>query len=173
MLSRITPPSDKVKITSADHIGKELAISYASLGATIVCWDISEELIMKSGRYLNNEKRFCVCIGNVADREEVLKVAKKVKEEVDDVTILINKKRDTFLSNMIKKDHGHIVMISSETGLFTNPYGTVYCPSKFAAIMYSLSEELCVLSNGKSSIKFTTIYLFFVCTGLIKKPKIR
>ena len=33
---------------------------------------------------------------------------------------------------MIKKDHGHIVMISTETGLFTNPYETVYCPSKFA-----------------------------------------
>ncbi|KYN50743.1 hypothetical protein ALC56_09481 [Trachymyrmex septentrionalis] len=38
--------------------------------------------------------------------------------------------------------------------------------------MESLSEELRILSNGKSSIKFTTIYPFFVHTGICK-PKFR
>jgi len=40
------------------------------------------------------------------------------------------------------------------------------------AIMETISEELRVLSNGKSSIKFTTVYPFFVHTGFVK-PKFR
>lgn len=39
--------------------------------------------------------------------------------------------------------------------------------------MEAMSEELHVLSNGKSSIKFTTVYPGLVLTGLTKKPKIR
>ncbi|KAG5318980.1 S16C6 reductase, partial [Pseudoatta argentina] len=120
-----------LQITGAGHgIAKELAIGYASLGATL----------------------------------------------------------KAFLPNMIKKNHGHIVAISSVAGLFTSLYGTVYCPSKFAIkgnsttyftiiekeVNYgSLSEELRVLSNGKSLIKFTTIYPFFVCTGFATTLKIR
>jgi len=33
---------------------------------------------------------------------------------------------------MIKKNHGHVVAISSIAGFFGAPYGTLYCPSKFA-----------------------------------------
>jgi len=40
------------------------------------------------------------------------------------------------------------------------------------AIMETMSEELRVLSNGKSAIKFTTVYPTFVRTGLAK-PKFR
>jgi len=36
------------------------------------------------------------------------------------------------------------------------------------AIMETISEELRVLSNGKSSIKFTTVYPYFVRTGICK-----
>lgn len=42
-----------------------------------------------------------------------------------------------------------------------------------AAFMEAVSEELRVLSNGKSNIKFTTVYPNFVLTGLAKKIKIR
>ncbi|EGI58184.1 Short chain dehydrogenase/reductase family 16C member 6 [Acromyrmex echinatior] len=117
---------------------------------------------------------------NVADREEVLRVAKKVKEEVGDVTILINNAGivfvksflnqspdeiirvidvnviahywtlKAFLPNMIKKNHGHIVAISSVAGLFIGCYGTVYSPSKFAIKGNSttyftiIEKEVCV-----------------------------
>jgi len=33
---------------------------------------------------------------------------------------------------MVKKNRGHVVAISSIAGLFGAPYGTIYCPSKFA-----------------------------------------
>lgn len=40
-------------------------------------------------------------------------------------------------------------------------------------VMEAVSEELRVLSNGKSNIKFTTVYPNFVLTGLAKNIKIR
>ncbi|XP_012529092.2 short-chain dehydrogenase/reductase family 16C member 6 [Monomorium pharaonis] len=210
----IVPPKKKsvageiVLITGAGHgIGKELAIGYASLGATVVCWDINEET---NNQTMNDIKKMGIqsvyaykC--NVADREEVFAVAEKVKKEVGDVTILVNNAGivviksflnqsvdeiarvidinvtahfwtlKAFLPSMIEKDHGHIVALSSVAGLAGGPYGTVYCSSKFAVrgLMEAFSEELRRLSNGKSSIKFTTIYPGFVLTGFYKKAKIK
>ncbi|XP_039307649.1 17-beta-hydroxysteroid dehydrogenase 13 [Solenopsis invicta] len=197
-----------VLITGTGHdIGRELAIGYASLGATVICWDIDEKT---NNQTMNDIKKMGIksvyayrC--NVTDREEVFRVAEKVKEEVGDVTILINnagilfiksllnQRPDeitraidvnvtahywiltAFLPSMMKKNHGHVVALSSVAGLIGIPCGTVYCPTKFAvkALMETVSEELRVLSNGKSSIKFTTIYPFFVHTGMVENVKIR
>ncbi|XP_071572813.1 short-chain dehydrogenase/reductase family 16C member 6-like [Temnothorax nylanderi] len=197
-----------VLITGAGHgIGKELAIGYASLGATVVCWDINDEsnnetmsVIKKMGKDPVYAYR---C--NVADEEEVFRVAEKVKKEVGDVTILVNNagigiiklflnhSRDeiqrvmnvnatahfwtlkAFLPSMIEKNHGHIVALSSIAGLIGAPYGTVYCPTKSAvkAIMEAVSEEFRIFSNGKSDIKFSTIYPGLVHTGMVKKSKFR
>ncbi|XP_011692756.1 PREDICTED: uncharacterized protein LOC105452902 [Wasmannia auropunctata] len=211
----IVPPKKKsvtgeiVLITGTGHgIGKELAIGYASLGATVVCWDINEET---NNQTMNAIKRMGMnsvhayrC--NIADREEVFRVAEKVKKEVGDVSILVNNAGigivksllnqsfdevtrvinvnviahywtlQAFLPSMIEKNHGHIVAISSIIGLFGfGPYGTTYCPSKSAVktMMEAVSEELRELSNGKSSIKFTTIYPGLVLTGMLKNPKLR
>ncbi|XP_011692668.1 PREDICTED: short-chain dehydrogenase/reductase family 16C member 6-like [Wasmannia auropunctata] len=210
----IIPPQKKsvvgeiVLITGAGHgIGKELAIGYASLGATVICWDINEETnnetmneIKKMGK---NSVYAYRC--NITDREEVFRVADKVKNEVGNVTILVNNAGiifiksflnqsldeiarvidvnvtahywtlKAFLPNMIEKNHGHIVALSSIAGLFGAPYATVYSPSKFAvkAIMEAISEELRALSNGKSLVKFTTIYPAIVLTGLVKNSNIR
>ncbi|KAL6266909.1 hypothetical protein P5V15_003737 [Pogonomyrmex californicus] len=197
-----------VLVTGAGQgIGKELAIGYASLGATVVCWDQNEEINKKTMNDIKKMEKNSVyayqC--DVSDRKEVFRVAEKVKKEVGDVTILINNagiayvksflnhsldeiKRvidvnvmahfwtlKAFLPSMIEKNHGHIVALSSIAGLVGAPYGSVYCPSKFAvkALMEAISEELRALSNGKSSIKFTTVYPALVLTGLLKKPKIR
>ncbi|XP_011704966.1 PREDICTED: 17-beta-hydroxysteroid dehydrogenase 13-like, partial [Wasmannia auropunctata] len=69
---------------------------------------------------------------------------------------------------MIEKNHGHVVAISSVLGFIGVPYGTAYCPSKSAikTMMEAVSEELRALSNGKSSVKFTTIYPSLVLTGI-------
>lgn len=76
---------------------------------------------------------------------------------------------------MIKKNHGHVVALSSIAGLVGSTHGTVYCATKFAvrALMESLNEELRTSNKGKSSVKFTTIYPALVLTGLIKKLRIR
>ncbi|XP_024878205.1 short-chain dehydrogenase/reductase family 16C member 6-like [Temnothorax curvispinosus] len=154
-----------VLITGAGHgIGKELAIGYASLGATVICWDINEETNNETMNDIKRMGRDSVyayrC--NVADREEVFRVAEKVKKEIGDVTILVNNAGigifksflnhsldeiervmnvnatahfwtlKAFLPSMIEKNHGHIVALSSVAGLMCTPYATVYCPSKFA-----------------------------------------
>ncbi|XP_072752934.1 epidermal retinol dehydrogenase 2-like [Anoplolepis gracilipes] len=99
---------------------------------------------------------------NVADRNEVFRVAEKVRTEVGDVTILIDNagiiflKKDldqsvdeitrvtdvnimshywtlqAFLPSMIEKNRGHVVAVSSVAAFYSGTYGTVYCPSKFA-----------------------------------------
>ncbi|XP_018366944.1 PREDICTED: short-chain dehydrogenase/reductase family 16C member 6-like [Trachymyrmex cornetzi] len=197
-----------VLITGAGHgIGKELAIGYASLGATVICWDINEENNNKTMNDIKKKGNDSVyayrC--DVADKKEVFRVAKKVKEEVGNVTILINNAGvvffkpflnqspdeitsvvdvnltahywtlKAFLPSMIEKNHGHIVAVSSIAAFFGLCGGTVYCPTKSAvqALMDALSKELHILSNGKSSIKFTTVYPFFVRTGFAKNIRLR
>ncbi|XP_012229357.1 short-chain dehydrogenase/reductase family 16C member 6 [Linepithema humile] len=82
-----------VLITGTGHgIGKELALRYASLGATVVCWDLNqqanEETINEIKKTGTTAAYAYQC--DVSKREDVLSVAEKVKREVGDVTILVN-----------------------------------------------------------------------------------
>lgn len=82
---------------------------------------------------------------------------------------------EAFLPRMIEKNRGHIVALSSMAGMIGLRNLVPYCGSKFAVrgIQEALADELRCESNGKSEIKFTTIYPFMVDTGLCKKPKIK
>ncbi|XP_014481189.1 PREDICTED: short-chain dehydrogenase/reductase family 16C member 6-like [Dinoponera quadriceps] len=197
-----------VLITGTGHgIGKELALRYASLGATVVCWDVNEqgneETVNEIKKMGSNAAYAYKC--DVSKREEVFEVAAKVKREIGDVTILVNNAGimpchsfldhttdeirrifdinvlahfwmlQAFLPNMIEKNHGHIVALSSLAGLGGMPNLVPYCASKFAVrgLMEAMGEELRIATKGKSLIKFTTIYPYMVDTGLCKKPKIR
>ncbi|NXT25571.1 RDHE2 dehydrogenase, partial [Syrrhaptes paradoxus] len=99
LFSFIFPPCKKpfageiVLITgSANGIGRQLALKFAPLGATLVLWDIDDEgnketssLAQKNGA----EGVFayhCDC----SNKEEVYEQADKVRKEVGDVTILVN-----------------------------------------------------------------------------------
>ncbi|XP_064597314.1 epidermal retinol dehydrogenase 2-like [Liolophura sinensis] len=81
-----------VLVTGAGSgIGRELAVEFAKLGATVVLWDINKEtnegthdVIRKVGG-----KSFPYCC-DVGDRAEVYRVAALVKEEVGPVSILVN-----------------------------------------------------------------------------------
>ncbi|XP_011640986.1 short-chain dehydrogenase/reductase family 16C member 6 isoform X3 [Pogonomyrmex barbatus] len=93
------PPEEKsvageiVLITGTGHgIGKELALRYASLGATVVCWDVNQEANEET---VNEIKKNGVTAAyayqcDVSKRENVLNVAERVKKEVGDVTVLVN-----------------------------------------------------------------------------------
>ncbi|XP_046813641.1 short-chain dehydrogenase/reductase family 16C member 6-like isoform X2 [Vespa crabro] len=198
-----------VLITGTGHgIGKELALKYASLGATVVCWDLNQEMNQETVaeiKKMGGTSAYAYKC-DVTDREEVLRVAERVKEEVGNVTILINNAGimpchsfldytpeeirkifdvnvlahfwvlQAFLPNMITKNHGHIVALSSMAGIVGLTNLVPYCASKFAVrgFMEALSEELREYSKGKNlNINFTTIYPYMVDTGLCKKPKIK
>ncbi|XP_043513968.1 17-beta-hydroxysteroid dehydrogenase 13 isoform X2 [Frieseomelitta varia] len=82
-----------VLITGTGHgIGRELALKYASLGATVVCWDINEQGNNETVEEIkqNGVSRAYGYKCDVSNREEVIETAEKVKKEVGDVTILIN-----------------------------------------------------------------------------------
>ncbi|XP_020289483.1 short-chain dehydrogenase/reductase family 16C member 6-like isoform X2 [Pseudomyrmex gracilis] len=82
-----------VLITGTGHgIGKELALRYASLGATVVCWDLNQEANEETVNEIKKTEAAAAyayqC--DVSNREQVLSVAERVKKEIGDVTILVN-----------------------------------------------------------------------------------
>lgn len=49
---------DIVLITGGGHgMGKELALQYSALGATVVCWDINEKLNLETVKAIKSEGR--------------------------------------------------------------------------------------------------------------------
>lgn len=95
----IVPPQEKpvkgeiILVTGAGHgIGKELALQFAALGATVVCWDINKknnEQTVKEIKEIGYPTAYAYeC--DVSSRQTILEVAEKVKSEVGNVTILVN-----------------------------------------------------------------------------------
>ncbi|NWR08133.1 RDHE2 dehydrogenase, partial [Paradoxornis webbianus] len=82
-----------VLITGAGSgIGRLLAIKFASLGATVVLWDINQEGLNCTVRMAreNGAGRVHSYICDCSKRQDVYRVADQVKKEVGDVNILIN-----------------------------------------------------------------------------------
>ncbi|NXX34993.1 RDHE2 dehydrogenase, partial [Nicator chloris] len=82
-----------VLITGAGSgVGRLLAIKFASLGATVVLWDINQEGLNGTVRLAreNGAGRVHSYICDCSKRQDVYRVADQVKKEVGDVTILIN-----------------------------------------------------------------------------------
>ncbi|KAG8323501.1 epidermal retinol dehydrogenase 2-like [Homalodisca vitripennis] len=141
---------------------------------------------------------------DVSSRESVLELAEKVGREVGDVTVLVNNAGimpchpftsssheeimrifninvfahfwmlQMFLPGMVRKNHGHIVGISSMAGILGLTNLVPYCASKYAVrgLMEALAEEYRE-DPRQLNIKFTSIFPYIVNTGLCKKPKIR
>ncbi|NWU04302.1 RDHE2 dehydrogenase, partial [Urocynchramus pylzowi] len=82
-----------VLVTGAGSgIGRLLAVKFASLGATVVLWDINQEGLNCTVR-LAREKgagRVHSYVCDCSKRQDVYRVADQVKKEVGDVSILIN-----------------------------------------------------------------------------------
>ncbi|XP_036120318.1 epidermal retinol dehydrogenase 2 [Molossus molossus] len=188
-----------VLITGAGSgIGRLMAIKFASLGAIVVLWDINEEGNMETCRLAKqkgDEKVFaykCDC----SNRQEVYKVADQVKEEVGDVTLLINNAGvvtgklflntsddmlersfhvnalahiwtyKAFLPAMLKANHGHLVCIASIAGLLGVSGLSDYCSSKYAAVGFAESLFFELRLVLKSNIKTTIICSSFIKTGM-------
>ncbi|XP_054841986.1 epidermal retinol dehydrogenase 2-like [Eublepharis macularius] len=77
---------------SANGIGKQIALNFASLGAILVLWDIDEEHNKETAELAKRNGALAVytykC--DCSKPEEIYAVADQVKKEVGDVNILIN-----------------------------------------------------------------------------------
>ncbi|KAH0517677.1 Short-chain dehydrogenase/reductase family 16C member 6 [Microtus ochrogaster] len=190
-----------VLITGAGSgLGRLLATHFASHGAILVLWDINQEGNMETCRLAKEKgavKVFtyqCDC----SNRKEVYRVADQVREEVGDVTILINNAGvvtgkpfldipdhmversflvnaishfwtcKAFLPAMIKADHGHLVCVSSIAGLVGTNMLSDYSSSKFAA--FGLAESLFfeLTMLQKSKVKSTIVCPYFIKTGMFE-----
>ncbi|NXQ24391.1 RDHE2 dehydrogenase, partial [Alaudala cheleensis] len=84
---------ETVLITGAGSgIGRLLGVKFASLGATVVLWDINQEGLNDTVRLArkNGAGRVHSYICDCSKRQDVYRVADQVKKEVGDVSILIN-----------------------------------------------------------------------------------
>ncbi|XP_063219568.1 17-beta-hydroxysteroid dehydrogenase 13 isoform X2 [Bacillus rossius redtenbacheri] len=153
-----------VLVTGAGHgIGKELALQLAQLGATVVCWDINADNNEHTCRELARmgfRARAFAC--DVSNREQVMEVAKRVRTEVGEVTVVVNNAGimpchpflqhrpeeirrifdinvmahfwvlEAFLPAMVERNSGHVVALSSMAGVMGIPNLVPYCASKYA-----------------------------------------
>jgi all-trans-retinol dehydrogenase (NAD+) len=155
---------ETVLITGAGNgIGRELAREYKNHGCKVICLDIDEKNNKQIVKELNagspNTAFAYTC--DVTKREDVQKIAQKIKTDVGTVTVLINNAGimptrsisehthevirrvidvnlmshywtlEAFLPSMYEKKHGHIIAISSLLGLQGFPNVVPYCTSKF------------------------------------------
>uniref|UniRef100_A0A182TE30 Short-chain dehydrogenase/reductase 3 n=1 Tax=Anopheles melas TaxID=34690 RepID=A0A182TE30_9DIPT len=165
----VLPPArdvsgDIVLITGAGHgMGKNLSLQYAALGTTVVCVDVNEKTNQETVTAIKSKggKAFGYTC-DVTNRQQVVDICKKIREQVGIVSILINNAgimpthpllqqteneiRKTFdinvlahfwfiqslLPDMIKQNRGHIVVLSSIAGMIGFKYLVPYCGTKFA-----------------------------------------
>jgi len=141
---------------------------------------------------------------NVMDREEINALAEKNKKQHGFIGVIVNNAGimpchpllqtteteirnmfeinvlahfwiiQAFLPEMLERNQGNIVALSSCAGLFGLPNLVPYCGTKFAVrgLMQALTEELRQI-NPSNNIKLTSIYPYMVDTGLCKKPRYR
>ncbi|CAB4010276.1 Hypothetical predicted protein, partial [Paramuricea clavata] len=134
---------------------------------------------------------------DLTDKDDVYSVAKKVKEEVGHVTILINNAgiliarsflncsdkelakqvevntiahfwtTKAFLPHMEEMNYGHIVTVASIAGMSGAHNLVGYCTSKFGAVGFHTALETELMMMGKSGVKTTCLCPIMVDTPLI------
>ncbi|XP_023029298.1 estradiol 17-beta-dehydrogenase 11 [Leptinotarsa decemlineata] len=174
-------------------LGRLLALRLAKLGATVVLWDINANGVEETiglVKGIGGKAYGYKC--DIADNDEVYRVAKKTQEEVGEVTILINNagvvsgelllntpdhliKRTfdvniiahfwtvkAFLPKMIEKDHGHIITVASMAGLIGVPKLVDYCASKYAAVGFDESLKIELETLGIKGVKTSVVCPYFI-----------
>ncbi|XP_019374536.1 PREDICTED: short-chain dehydrogenase/reductase family 16C member 6-like [Gavialis gangeticus] len=190
---------------AANGIGREIAIHFAPLGVKLVLWDIDEEGNKETIRLakINGAKEMYAYRCDCSNRKEVYETADLVRQEVGDVTILVNDAAvpsvkyfiDTpnldlertmdvnimahfwtckaFLPAMIARNHGHLISISSGAGLVGVTKVSDYSASKFAVVGFLESIAFELQATGKKGVKTTIVFLSYVKTQFTGRLKIK
>uniref|UniRef100_T1IQE8 Short-chain dehydrogenase/reductase 3 n=1 Tax=Strigamia maritima TaxID=126957 RepID=T1IQE8_STRMM len=186
-----------ILVTGAGHgVGRELAFEFSQRGGQLVLWDIDENGLRQALSDIKKANGKAACYKcDVTDREAVKQTALKVREEIGNITILVNNAgilyskpfencsyeniRKTievnlmahfwtiqeFLPKMMEMNHGHIVAMSSLGAKVAIPNLLPCCTSKFAVT--GLMEALGeeLRYYKKPNIFLTTVYPFIINTG--------
>uniref|UniRef100_A0A8C1I8C7 Short-chain dehydrogenase/reductase 3 n=1 Tax=Cyprinus carpio TaxID=7962 RepID=A0A8C1I8C7_CYPCA len=195
---------DVVLITGGGRgIGRHLAKEFAVRGAKkLILWGRTEKCLKEACEeiaLMGTECHYFVC--DVANREEVYKQAKVVREKVGDVTILVNNAAvvhgkslldsdddallksqhintmgqfwttKAFLPRMLELQNGHIVCINSILSLSPIPGAIDYCTSKASSLAFMESLTLGLLDCP--GVGCTTVLPFHTNTEMFQGMRVR
>uniref|UniRef100_A0A0N5A6P0 Short-chain dehydrogenase/reductase 3 n=1 Tax=Parastrongyloides trichosuri TaxID=131310 RepID=A0A0N5A6P0_PARTI len=179
-------------------LGKNLAIAFGKLGSKVVLWDIDKknlDLTIKQLKTLDVECHSFIV--DVTNKDLIYETAKKVKETIGPVDILINNagiangkpflqttdealKRimdinifshfytcKAFIPDMLERKTGHIVTMASLSGKVPALGIVDYSTTKFAAVGFSSALEEELKVLSNDKIKVTTICPYFIRTDII------
>nr|KAI8730521.1 17 beta-hydroxysteroid dehydrogenase [Biomphalaria glabrata] len=203
------PPESKsvlnevVLITGAAHgLGQAMACEFAKLGAIVVIWDINIKGLQETKDKITTTGGKChsyFC--DVRDRDQVRSVGDKVRQDVGDVTILVNSAgkvvgkqllelkdaeiEDTFAVNLLApiwttkeflpsilaNNHGHIVNISSSCGLIGIKQLVDYSASKFGVTGFTQTLNFEIHFSGHDGVHTTLVCPSYTKTGMFKGCK--
>ncbi|XP_028854397.1 short-chain dehydrogenase/reductase 3b [Denticeps clupeoides] len=196
--------ADTVLITGGGRgIGRHLAREFAKQGAKkVILWGRTEKCLKDTCEEISRSGTEChYFICDVANREEVYRQAKVVREKVGDVTILVNNAAvvhgkslmdsdddallksqhintlgqfwttKAFLPRMLELCNGHVVCINSILSQSPIPGTIDYCTSKASSLAFMESLTLGLLDCP--GVSCTTVLPFHTNTDMFQGMKVR
>ncbi len=184
----------------ASGIGKIMVRLMLERKAKVIMWDIDQVNIDETISEFSNEADIFGFNVDVSNIEQVQATAKKVKQEIGVVDVLINNAGIVvgkffndhsvsditrtmrinaigpmyvtmeFLDDMLNQNSGHICNIASSGGIISNPRMSVYAASKWAVIGWSDSLRLEMKQLNKD-VNVTTIMPYYIHTGMFDGVK--
>ena len=179
----------------ASGIGKIMVRLMLERKAKVIIWDINQEKIDETVSEFSNKGPVFGFNVDVSNSEQIQENAKKVKQEIGVVDVLINNAgiivgkyfsehslsdisktmeinanapmliTKVFLDDMLHQNSGHICNIASSGGLISNPKMSVYAASKWSLIGWSDSLRLEMKQMDKK-VNVTTIMPYYINTGM-------
>ncbi|EDW77874.1 uncharacterized protein Dwil_GK24717 [Drosophila willistoni] len=174
-------------------LGRLLAERLGKMGTKVIIWDINKKGIAETVEIVEEAGGYCKgYVVDISKKEEVYKAADVIREEVGDVTLLINNAgvvsglhlletpdhliersfnvnvmahfwtAKAFLPKMIENERGHIATIASLAGHVGISKLVDYCASKFAAVGFDEALRLELEVLGHTNIQTTCICPFFI-----------
>jgi short-subunit dehydrogenase len=191
------PLKDKIALITggASGIGKIMVRLLLERNVHVVIWDIDQQKINETIAEFSNKGAIKGYIVDISDVVQIQNTAKKVKEEIGIIDILINNAgivvgkyfhehtidniqktmeinanapmiiTNEFLADMMQRNSGHICNIASSGGLVSNPKMAVYAASKWSVIGWSDSLRL-EMRQLKKNIHVTTVMPYYINTGM-------
>ncbi|XP_063070904.1 short-chain dehydrogenase/reductase 3b [Engraulis encrasicolus] len=184
-------------------IGRHLAREFAKQGAKkLILWGRTEKCLKEAAEEIcqsGTECHYFIC--DVANREEVYRQAKVVREKVGDVTVLVNNAAvvhgkslidsdddallksqhintmgqfwttKAFLPRMLELRNGHVVCINSILSQSPIPGTIDYCTSKASSLAFMESLTLGLLDCP--GVGCTTVLPFHTNTDMFQGMKVR
>lgn len=186
----------------ASGIGKIMGRILLQKGASLIIWDINEQLIEKSISELSQYGAVSAQKVDISNLQQIKNAASQTKAEHGTIDLLINnagivvgkyfhehssedieKTMDVnanapmhitlqFLEGMLERNSGHICNIASSGGFISNPKMSAYVASKWAAIGWSDSLRL-EMQQLKKNIHITTVTPYYINTGMFEGVRSR